>query len=720
MVDETSSGAHESAVREKLEEKAWAEAKDSILTHRKQQASRVGKIVDAIESLKTALPNTSDDTLARWLRQVVGASADEAEVYLKFNAVLRNSYDVIVRYGVSMQVLHSLIHCHERVRSECLERIGRGEIVDVALVEELSVALRSQTLPLDEADLECRHQRFSRASQDLGRSVRIRLEEAATHLLHLMDDLYEKHVWWTDDGPCYDEDRTYRKDVRRIVRKASRTRKDFELLFGSEHPKLALIGELSARDDVAGSLAMSWHALQELEKGSFNALCFDFEAASLSVRPGIEYLAGKIPSAAPVRTPRSVRPVPPKSLTVLDISGGTGSATLGLETAGFRSMALHERNESLCRILEKNRPDWDVVAFPPASVFDQVFSNYSEVGVDLVTSSRTITPNAYIRSDDELRPTLEEVGRIIRLVRPRAFFFEVDPFVNPEDHKFRAGMEGLCSDLGYQWHWNSVDCSRLGLVNEGSREVVVGMRSDCAGRFSMPVVPNRPKRFLLEAIRDLLEPLIEQSREKEADIAWIDGWIANASGKFAPPFFIDNLCGRSSFKWGRLRIHIGVYPSAPKELSCLRGKTDRLKLSLQMVKRLQGIPDRWEIAGRDVSKNCEVETAVPPILARLAGLGIYSALTGEAVDIDAALASPILLPRYETGKSRFSLHPALVLADGVQPGISLRSLPLHRDATLLHRSLAAWEEQLDLCPGDRGVIAASRKAAVPTDPPTRP
>ena len=701
-------------------------AKSSILAHRKQQATLLKRIVDVVESLKVASPDTPWEVLLQWLRQETGATAEEAETYLKFAQVLDSASDVILDRGVSIQVIHSLIKTEARIRSECLERIARGETIDAAFIEDLARAYRLKTTPPIRADFNRRRKRLLEAADDLARSVRVRLEEAAVNLLRLMDDLHERHVYWTDEGAAYDEDDSYRKDVRRIARRAASARKDFEMLFGAAHPDRRGVGELGLTNDVAASFALSWHALRDLGLKRFDPFSFDPEAVSSPIRSAIAYLAGTMPNVAPVTTVRTPPAVPPKTLRVLDISGGTGSSVLGLDTAGFKPLAVYEGDEELREALKENRPDWEVLDFPPAAEFDEEFSSYSTFGIDLITSSRTLTPKAFSRPVGELRPTVPEVERIVKLVRPKAFFFEVDPFVKPNDRKIRPDMDRLGSELGYDLQWCSVSSSRLGLVQSKSRNVDVGLRDGLMDKFSVPVVAETRGKSLVEAIRDQLTALIHLPSGTADDIQWISDWMKNAEGSQAPFFFIDKDNYRPTGWTRKLKIDFALYPPEPKKLSDLKGNSGRLRLSLAMLKRLQGIPDQWKVAPRLVLKNkeaelrtseveqtrtriSEVETAVPPILAKLVGLGLYEALTGRKVDIDAALASPLLAPRCVVGRSRFGDNPTLVPAEGVQPASGLRPAPSNFETTPQGRSLAAWkqqrESQLDDPPDERAFTA---------------
>ena len=106
----------------------------------------------------------------------------------------------------------------------------------------------------------------------------------------------------------------------------------------------------------------------------------------------------------------------------IELFSGAGGLALGLEGAGFESVALVERNKDACATLRLNRPKWHVIESDIREV------NFSDFGtIDLVAGGPPCQPfsmggkaNGY----DDHRDMFPQAVRAVRELRPRAFLFE--------------------------------------------------------------------------------------------------------------------------------------------------------------------------------------------------------------------------------------------------------------------------------------------------------
>lgn len=106
----------------------------------------------------------------------------------------------------------------------------------------------------------------------------------------------------------------------------------------------------------------------------------------------------------------------------IELFSGAGGLALGLEGAGFESVALVERNKDACATLRLNRPKWNIIESDISEV------NFAHFGtIDLVAGGPPCQPfsmggkaNGY----DDLRDMFPQAVRAVRELRPSAFIFE--------------------------------------------------------------------------------------------------------------------------------------------------------------------------------------------------------------------------------------------------------------------------------------------------------
>lgn len=106
----------------------------------------------------------------------------------------------------------------------------------------------------------------------------------------------------------------------------------------------------------------------------------------------------------------------------IELFSGAGGLALGLEGAGFESVALVERNKDACATLRLNRPKWNIIESDIREV------NFPDFGaIDLVAGGPPCQPfsmggkaNGY----DDQRDMFPQAVRAVRQLRPRAFVFE--------------------------------------------------------------------------------------------------------------------------------------------------------------------------------------------------------------------------------------------------------------------------------------------------------
>lgn len=106
----------------------------------------------------------------------------------------------------------------------------------------------------------------------------------------------------------------------------------------------------------------------------------------------------------------------------VELFSGAGGLALGLEAAGFESLALVERNKDACRTLRLNRPKWNVIESDIRKIDFRQFGT-----VDLVAGGPPCQPfsiGGKAQGYDDLRDMFPQAVRAVCELRPKAFMFE--------------------------------------------------------------------------------------------------------------------------------------------------------------------------------------------------------------------------------------------------------------------------------------------------------
>ena len=65
--------------------------------------------------------------------------------------------------------------------------------------------------------------------------------------------------------------------------------------------------------------------------------------------------------------------------TTIELFAGAGGLALGIEKAGFKTLALNEFNADACATLRKNRPNWNVIEGDVAEISGLDLEEYFSV-----------------------------------------------------------------------------------------------------------------------------------------------------------------------------------------------------------------------------------------------------------------------------------------------------------------------------------------------------
>jgi DNA (cytosine-5)-methyltransferase 1 len=192
-----------------------------------------------------------------------------------------------------------------------------------------------------------------------------------------------------------------------------------------------------------------------------------------------------------------------KTLTCIDLFAGCGGLSLGLEEAGFHPLLFSELNISAAETYIINRPHLDLI--PVGDIYNltdpdlrllQVYWRSKGIeDVDLITGGPPcqgysgIGHRRTFKLDKKEIPSnhlYEEMVRVIRVIRPRAFLFEnVKGLLSAKWDKngqkgeiFRDVLRAFSTLSDYHIRWDLVYAKDYGVPQNRPRVLMVGVRND--------------------------------------------------------------------------------------------------------------------------------------------------------------------------------------------------------------------------------------------------
>ncbi|WP_223568613.1 DNA cytosine methyltransferase [Agrobacterium tumefaciens] len=643
-----------------------------ILANRKSIAKAQFDMIANIGRMRSTL---SDDDLRSFLVVECGIPRSDLQSIFAFNETLGSFEALLRKRCVPFHVLKALIATDADTRQAALDALADGTDVDVPTVARLRrLTIRNRIGASAYAERGRQRAMTAAASKQSHLRVQALGENVAT-LLSEIDAFTERFV---GEPPCDpNEDVVDRSEacISAAVRLRSNARivlREFKSVYGEvELPGKGVAGFRTGSH--RHKLAAAHESLNRFADGKFawydKFSGFAFEQGYLwqtELQDALAYLLPCDPEPASEEKTEAAKP-----LRFLEICAGAGGQAIGLLGAGFEPARLYDMDLNATRTLKKNWT-WPVTRKRLEKVSDRDLQQFQ--GIDLLAGGVECRPFSQAGKQlgaNDSRNLFDEAIRYVKVIRPRAFFFEnVEGFADKKFLKYRASVFQRLKALDYRIGLHKLNARDFGLAQSRPRLVLVGVHKDEPGLFSLP--KDGITTTMGEALADVIFP-----HRGLGDVVydqWAENWLANYGSKVSTTVTssLYKNKGKMKRRW-ETELGFAVDPKhvgdGPVPLGSIEDPTLLPYLTVDVARVLQGFPRTWKFEGKADRQFHQIGNAFPPQMSKAVGLAIGRALSGRMPNL---IDAPPLVPFSESlsgvkgvtsnGSRRFMLN-AMTIED---------------------------------------------------------
>ncbi len=568
---------------------------------------------------------------------------------------------VLVKSRMSPRALDALAEADVEVRLDALRLLRGGNAVGI---EDISTLVEKHELM---SRPEWRRWESSRASELESFSSafsKMKIEALESKARAIVRELHDFDHHWSDGS--FEEDAGLYDHCRRsLVSQALEALAEFTGTFGA--------GEDLIRHDADGViyLAGAYFALEQISQGRFGYGQGLLLHRDLGV--GDLWLADAVSQLVPFEEYGSAVPKSEGPLKVLELCAGSGGMALGLQSAGFEHVALYDNYKPSIQTLRHNQPHWPARHGDVQKLSIDVLAPYKDV--DLLAAGLPCGPGENITKKPDLSPRMRQ---LVELLQPKAFIFENDAGSRkkPGLEKKRTEAVVALKAAGYVVTDFSLYTIEFGLPHLTTRDFLVGIRSDVIGVFEVPVFRTEPQevtalklagatteneRYWIRkaawphysglgsrvvpsvVVHESARGVEGRSDEQKIYDSWAKQWRQDFRRTVFPdiPAKQDDRSDRGR-GWRLCGFDRSEIVERPPQVGEVKDYGFRPRLTFSALAAAQGFPASWHFAARGAEKLPMIQSALPPVMARIVGLSVRSALTGEGFDLDKELEAVII------------------------------------------------------------------------------
>lgn len=330
-------------------------------------------------------------------------------------------------------------------------------------------------------------------------------------------------------------------------------------------------------------------------------------------------------------------------LSTIELFAGAGGMALGIEKAGFDTIALNEFDKNACDTLRFNRPHWRVIEGDIAEISCLDLEEYFSIKkgeLDLLSGGAPCQAFSYAGKKlglEDARGTLfYHYALFLEKLQPRMFLFENVRGLQSHDHgRTYAVMTDIFEKAGYVIQKKVLNAWEYGVPQKRERLITIGIRKDLANdiRFEFPE-PHKYKPVLRDVLLDCPKSegaSYSEYKTKIFELVPPGGYWRDINPEIAKEY-MKSCWNMEGGRTGILRRMSLDEPSLTVLTSPSQKQTDRCHplearpFTIRENARCQTFPDEWKFCGGIGAQYRQVGNAVPVNLAYEVGLKIKEAL----------------------------------------------------------------------------------------------
>ena len=341
---------------------------------------------------------------------------------------------------------------------------------------------------------------------------------------------------------------------------------------------------------------------------------------------------------------------------VVELFAGAGGLALGLENAGFKTLATVENNKWACETLRKNRPNWNILEEDVIKIAEKGIKKYlknPDIDIDLLSGGYPCQAFSYAGKKlglEDTRGTLfYSFAEILKELKPKMFLAEnVKGLVSHDGGRTLQTMIDVFSEVGYKVYFKVLNSNDFDVAQKRERIVIVGVREDIREKIGFDYIfpkPKEKKLVLKDILQNVPSSLCASYNDRKKEIFALvpqGGCWRNLPEDIAKEYLGGSyhLGGGKTGIARRMSWHEAglTVLCSPAQKQTDRCHPDELRpFSVRENARIQSFPDDWEFVGSMAEQYKQIGNAVPVNLAYHIGLSIRNYINSKKEKSDEKL-----------------------------------------------------------------------------------